>query len=1052
MKRDNFLIIILAILLINPLITAAVGYGQSDYGVHFETPEEVFDNNTAYVNSTDWWIIDQGPVNTANSTEFTGFSNQLNIDLSWLNQAIIDQGTLNFLSLSGNNANQNIDIGIFNFSASNFFGNLNATFVQIALGGGSPTIDQLQEYLDNTGSSGFFLGGELSDGGAGTLDISIGSGFIRTTNDKNAELQSFKWDAVSGMAVTDDTTQYVYVDDDGVISLSQNEFLERPDLIQIGVVVKESGIIQHTFKLGVRLEDSIGEAGRFLRRVLGISRNNRLGGLILGQSSDANRDVTMTAGQLEWGRTSYIITSFDTSGADTFSTYSASGEENPTASQWNNTHYDNSGTLTEMTNNRWANHFVYLEPDDHIVFVFGREQFVTQAQAENEGVPSSSLPTRITETSILIGRFTFKKSEDIAIVSTNFPAGQFNSAGVTDHGNLAGLIDDDHVQYILADGTRAWTGNENGGGFNSTNWNAGSFNNISVATLDNGGSPIVVNDDVDLGSNILKVDEIQDSSGAGINITVTEDITGFRIKNNVGNTLMSASSGVSGLFRFITFGESSNPLARVTFEADETEFGNELNLKNQIDGEARIAWFTGTSGDNHLVFFESDIYPEDQGVGKPDLNLGRVGDEFNNLNLKGTIDLGTNTIFDGGWTGNWDANNDSITNLSSIFSGNGLWNITSGGFFQGDGSQLTGISHFNQTYQDKADYQFTNNNFNGSGNLTTTGDVTANSFRAGYEQTMTVDEETITHTGQNTVAIIISGDPDPLTLGSTNPVFSDGTQVGQVMVVEVVAFGDFDAATLTIKDDLANGNVRLNGDKVFDSNGNDYASDILIVMWNGDEWIEVYRNLGRQNDFSGKDSGWGFNNEFSGLNAGWGSSNDFTGDYAGWGNNNEFSGNYAGWGRNHDFTGLYAGGMGLGNIATHTQAVFGRFATEQGSLTAWTATDDLFKIGIGTGSGSRADALRILKNGESHWETDSKHYYGQNNDASFYYNNTDFVINPKEAGTGKLFVLGDLVATENVTSGDRIFLGNGVSIGFNATCKKITYDSDGSILSAEFCS
>ena len=336
-----------------------------------------------------------------------------------------------------------------NITANNFFGNISANFVQIALGGGSPTINQLQEYLDNTGSSGFFLGGDLSDGGAGTLDISAGSGFIRTTNDKNAELQSFKWDAVSGMAVTDDTTQYVYVDDDGVISLSQDEFLERPDLIQIGVVVKESGIIQHAFKLGVRLEDSIGEAGRLLRRVLGISRNNRLGGLILGQSGDANLDVTMTAGQLEWGRTSYLISSFDTSGEDTFATYSASGEENPIASQWNNTHYDNSGTLTEMTNNRWANHFVYLEPDDHIVFVFGREQFVTEAQAENEGVPSTSLPTRITETSILIGRFTFKKSSNTATVSTNFPAGQFNSAGVTDHGNLAGLTDNDHPQYIL---------------------------------------------------------------------------------------------------------------------------------------------------------------------------------------------------------------------------------------------------------------------------------------------------------------------------------------------------------------------------------------------------------------------------------------------------------------------------------------------------------------------------------------------------------------------------------------------------------------------------
>ncbi len=376
------------------------------------------------------------------------------------------------------NYNENNLNNASNITGKELFGNISANFVKIALGSGSPIIDQLQEYLDNTGSAGFFIGGDLSDGGSGTVDISSGSGFIRTTNDKNAELLSFKWDAVSGMAVTDNTTQYVYVDDDGVISLNQDEFLERPDLIQIGVVVKESGVIQHAFKLGIRLEESIGEAGRFLRRVLGISRNNRLGGLILGQSGDANLDVTMSAGQLEWGRTSYTITPFDTSGADTFTTYSASGEEDSTASNWNNTHYDNSGTLTELTNNRWANHFVYLEPDNHIVFVFGREQFVTEAQAENEDVPSSSLPTRITETSILIGRFTFKKSSNTATISTNFPAGQFNSAGVTDHGNLAGLPDDDHIQYMILSGIRAMTGNLLMGGFNITNVsiNAGDIN------------------------------------------------------------------------------------------------------------------------------------------------------------------------------------------------------------------------------------------------------------------------------------------------------------------------------------------------------------------------------------------------------------------------------------------------------------------------------------------------------------------------------------------------------------------------------------------------
>ncbi len=339
----------------------------------------------------------------------------------------------------------------------------------IATGGGSPTVDNIQEYLDNTGSSGFFLGGGLSDGGGGTLDVAAGSGFIRTTNDNNAELQSFKWIASNTMGITDNTTQYVYVDDSGVVSLSTDEFLEAPDKIQIGVVTKESGVIDHVFSLGVRLEESIGQAGRFIRRVHGITRDKRKGGLIMGQSGDANRDVTMTEGILWWGRTEYPESSFDTSGADTFITYSAGGQEDATASQWNNLQYDNSGTLTTLSNNsKWANLFFFLEPDGHVIMIYGRAEFSSEALADLEGVPSSSLPTRISETSILISRFTFQKSSNTATISSAF-ADLFANAGTANHGDLAGLSDDDHPQYTLVDGTRAFTGDVDLGTNNITN-------------------------------------------------------------------------------------------------------------------------------------------------------------------------------------------------------------------------------------------------------------------------------------------------------------------------------------------------------------------------------------------------------------------------------------------------------------------------------------------------------------------------------------------------------------------------------------------------------
>ena len=358
---------------------------------------------------------------------------------------------------------------------------VNAADVPIALGVGSPTVDQIQEYFDNTGSSGYFTGGVLSDGGSGTLDVSAGEGFIRTTDADNAPLVSFKFSGVTGLAIADNTTQYVFVNDSGTINLSTDEFIEAADNIMLGVVTDEGGVISHAFNLGVRLEESIGQMGRYIRHVDDIVRNKRKGGLIFGQSSDANRDVTITEGQLEWGRTSYPISAFDTSGADTFDTYSAGGQEATGVSAWPNEQYDNAGTLTTMINNRWAVLWWYIEPDGHIVMLYGRDQYVTEGQAEEEEQPSSSIPNRLSSASVIASKFIFQKSSNIATkIETAFGT-PFSGSGVTAHNNLSILAwtsashtgtvstlagfdgagaaaEYTESNYLLVDGTRALTG------------------------------------------------------------------------------------------------------------------------------------------------------------------------------------------------------------------------------------------------------------------------------------------------------------------------------------------------------------------------------------------------------------------------------------------------------------------------------------------------------------------------------------------------------------------------------------------------------------------
>jgi hypothetical protein len=71
---------------------------------------------------------------------------------------------------------------------------------------------------------------------------------------------------------------------------------------------------------------------------------------------------------------------------------------------------------------------------------------------------------------IIVGTGATPKWDNLALGST----GQILYSDNTDlkygdHGNIAGLTDDDHTQYILVDGTRAFTGNQSFGDFNITN-------------------------------------------------------------------------------------------------------------------------------------------------------------------------------------------------------------------------------------------------------------------------------------------------------------------------------------------------------------------------------------------------------------------------------------------------------------------------------------------------------------------------------------------------------------------------------------------------------
>lgn len=74
-------------------------------------------------------------------------------------------------------------------------------------------------------------------------------------------------------------------------------------------------------------------------------------------------------------------------------------------------------------------------------------------------------------------------------MGTNSPRGRYDFEDIPrlnallDHGLLLGLADDDHTQYILANGTRALAGNWDLGGFNLTNGGDAAFTKVVVDNI-----------------------------------------------------------------------------------------------------------------------------------------------------------------------------------------------------------------------------------------------------------------------------------------------------------------------------------------------------------------------------------------------------------------------------------------------------------------------------------------------------------------------------------------------------------------------------------------
>jgi len=295
---------------------------------------------------------------------------------------------------------------------------------------------------------------------------------IKTTDDSIDGVTAFvDVPAKTHIALTDATTNWVYASYGGgtpVIETTDTfSDIDFNTEFMVGRVFR-AGTETHILEASTRISNAF---RRMYQRIFELRAVERASGAIV--TDEGTRHISVTAGVLYSGVDRFETDAFDSSGADRFRYWYHDGgnwvSTDRDQAQIDNTQYDTGTGLATLANNRYGVHWIFLHDDSHVDVVYGRGSYKL-VEAEAALVPP--IPDICNDFATLIARaIVLKSATELTTIETAFAPG-FLPSVAPNHGDLSGLADDDHTQYLLADGTRGL----------SADWDAGSHE-IRARTL-----------------------------------------------------------------------------------------------------------------------------------------------------------------------------------------------------------------------------------------------------------------------------------------------------------------------------------------------------------------------------------------------------------------------------------------------------------------------------------------------------------------------------------------------------------------------------------------
>jgi hypothetical protein len=321
----------------------------------------------------------------------------------------------------------------------------------------------LPEFYHSAMSTGVGQGGAVTAGVGLAVNVSAGMGWI-SRNAPEDDLHCVTWPAVTGLTLTASATNFVFYDGANLTGIKAATSQPGGSSILLATVVTSGS--------GVRFIHATptlaGPTQRIVHDYLVATRKFATNtGLVASQGSGPTK---LTVGAGSYYRALKII-SYSGSGGDATWSYfygSNGATEVPNVNVLNTTQYDDAGTLAAMTAGFYRADTLLLTSDGRLSLVYGTSQYPTQGAAEAAG--TATVPTFMEDSAICLALVIVQQGVGIATVLDGRPRPGNSSGlgaggvGITDHGDLSGLLDDDHTQYLLVGGSRAMGDNLDMGG------------------------------------------------------------------------------------------------------------------------------------------------------------------------------------------------------------------------------------------------------------------------------------------------------------------------------------------------------------------------------------------------------------------------------------------------------------------------------------------------------------------------------------------------------------------------------------------------------------